>query len=163
METRQRELKRIGVFAAVKTLFLVGAVGGLLCGLFQWLILSLVLWSGSRAGLQPGDFVPGLDQALGAGIGFLGVMLPMLGAVAGAVGGVVFGFILTVVYNMGAQFWGGLEFEFVEPVPEEAMPPRSVATSDTATPLPGTPGISPPVRTGDETESTDRPPPPGFE
>ena len=177
METKKRELKRIGVFAAVKTLFLVGGVGGLLCGIIQWMILSMVIWSGSRAGLQPGDFIPGLDQALGTGIGFLGVILPAFGAVAGAVGSVLFGFILTGAYNMGARFWGGLEFEIAEPVPADTIPQRAVTVSDTETPLPMIPGESPPVRpaignsfgaaplprSGDTTESADRPPPPGFE
>ena len=187
METKKRELQRIGVFAAVKKLFLVGGVGGLLIGMIQWLILSVALWSGSRAGLEPGDFIPGLDQALGTGIGILGLMLPAFGAVAGAVGGVVFGFLLSGVYNMGARFWGGLEFDITEPAPEEAMPQRAATDSETETPLPGIPAESPPARPAEDsrkgkigdsfgatplprtadkrepTESTDRPPPPGFE
>ena len=48
MERTRYEVRRIGVFSAVKTLFLLGGFTGFLIGLVQWAFVGLIWWAGSN-------------------------------------------------------------------------------------------------------------------
>lgn len=133
------EIKRIGIFAAVKTMFVVGGVGGFILGIIQWFFLIMLQRAGEAlpGGLYGLD-QPGIDELLNAGIGALGLILPFFGGFAGAIGGVFFAVILGGVYNIAARLWGGLEIETSEitssPIP--TTPPARPEIPGQATPLP---------------------------
>ncbi len=143
------ELKRIGVFSGVKTLFVLGGVAGFLIGIVEWMVLAMV--SSATGDLSSG--LNGLDQTglsdlVAGSVGALGLFLPLFSAFAGAVGGVLFGTVLIGCYNLVSRVIGGVEVEWSE-VPTQGhptmAPSRSVASGGTATPLPNpTPSPMPP-------------------
>jgi hypothetical protein len=132
------EVKRIGIFSAVKTMFLVGGVAGFLMGLLQWFFLMMLQRAGDALpGGMYGFDQPGMSELLDAGIGALGLILPFFGGFAGAIGGVFMAVILGGVYNIAARLWGGLEVETREV--ESPAAPVSLAHPSApgqATPLP---------------------------
>jgi len=139
MTTGKHELKRIGVFSLVKTLFLVGGISGFVIGVLEWILIGLIFWVSRNAPIDPGLFdQSGMGDLVGAGIGAMGFFLPIIGAIGGAVGGVVFGFILGAVYNLSARLWGGIELEWGEPatVAMVKIAPTPPSARAGATPLP---------------------------
>lgn len=143
MDKRRYELKRVGVFSAVKTCFVLGGATGFLTGLMMWAFLGMAIWMGQRspfpAGLG-GQYQ--MENILGNVIGAIGFVFPLAGAFTGAIGGVVLGFVLSLFYNLSARFWGGLELDWETVAPPVRMtPPTPVLVSSTPSPLPegGTP------------------------
>lgn len=137
------ELKRIGVFSAVKTLFLVGGVGGFLCGIIEWAVLSVIFSIGASGPL--GDLLQnetGMGQMMSTGMGVMAILLPIFGGFAGAVSGVIFGFLMAGIYNIGARMWGGLELEWNQQTVASAPPPSYGAP--TTPPAPPGPKPEPP-------------------
>ncbi len=133
------EIKRIGLFSAIKTMFVLGGVGGFLLGIIQWMMLLMIQRAGESlpAGLSGFD-QPGVSELLDAGIGVLGLALPFFGGFAGAVAGVFFAAILGGVYNLAARMWGGLEVETAESgtADSSAVPMPRPPMAGQATPLP---------------------------
>ncbi len=132
------EIKRIGLFSAIKTMFVVGGVGGFLLGIIQWMFLLMVQRAGeSLPGGLSGFDQPGMSELLDAGIGALGLILPFFGGFAGAIAGVFFAVILGGVYNVAARLWGGLEIETSEiTVTLTPAIPTRPSMPGQATPLP---------------------------
>jgi hypothetical protein len=133
------EVKRIGVFSVVKTLFLLGGFSGFVFGLLEWGMVNFIWWAGQNAPVQPGLFgQPGAEELLGDAIGVVGIILPFIGAIGGAVSGVIGGFVLTGLYNLGARIWGGFEvqLESSSSAPDQALP-LGPSRPGEATPLPG--------------------------
>lgn len=159
------EIKRIGLFSAIKTMFVVGGVGGFLLGIMQWMLLLMIQRAGESlpAGLSGFD-QPGMTELLDAGIGALGLALPFFGGFAGAVIGVVFAIVLGGVYNIAARLWGGLEVESGELGMADSSTssiPRPSAPGQ-VTPLPR-PGLQQPVVTSDPRSDSERRPPAMYE
>lgn len=159
------EIKRIGLFSAIKTMFVLGGVGGFLLGILQWMMLLVIQRAGES---MPADLYglnqPGVSELLDAGIGALGFMLPFFGGFAGAVAGVFFAAILGGVYNLAARLWGGLELETanLEVIAQtNAGMPRPIAPGQ-ATPLPR-PSSLPPVVTPEPRSDSERRPPAMYE
>lgn len=159
------EIKRIGLFSAIKTMFVLGGVGGFLIGILQWMMLLMIQRAGES---MPADLYglnqPGVSELLDAGIGALGFMLPFFGGFAGAVAGVFFAAILGGVYNLAARLWGGLELETANlevGAQTTAGMPRPVAPGQ-ATPLPR-PSSLPPVVTPEPRSDSERRPPAMYE
>lgn len=159
------EIKRIGLFSAIKTMFVLGGVGGFLLGILQWMMLLVIQRAGES---MPADLYglnqPGVSELLDAGIGALGFMLPFFGGFAGAVAGVFFVAILGGVYNLAARLWGGLELETANlevGAQTNAGMPRPVAPGQ-ATPLPR-PSSLPPVVTPEPRSDSERRPPAMYE
>lgn len=159
------EIKRIGLFSAIKTMFVLGGVGGFLLGIIQWMLLMMIQRAGESMpeGLYGLD-QPGMSELLDAGIGALGMILPFFGGFAGAVAGVFFAAILGGVYNLAARLWGGLEIDTAELGTSESSSagmPRPTAPGQ-ATPLPR-PGSLPPVVTPEPRSDSERRPPAMYE
>ena len=99
--TQYLMLRRIGLWSATKTGFIVSAALGLIMGFFWG--LAFVFFASllaSAASLR--------DPGIGAGAV---VVMPALGALAcGALGAVV-SFLAALMYNLAAGVFGGLEFE----------------------------------------------------
>ena len=155
------EIKRIGLFSAIKTMFVLGGVGGFLLGIIQWMLLLMIQRAGeSLPGGLSGFDQPGMSELLDAGIGALGLALPFFGGFAGAVAGVFFAAILGGIYNLAARLWGGLEVEAGEigatNAPTSSIMPRPV-TPGQATPLPR-PGAPSVVAPEPRADSERRPP-----
>jgi hypothetical protein len=155
------EVKRVGLFSTVKTLFVLGGVAGFMFGVVEWMFLAMIASVGESL---PGG-LSGFDQAgmmdmLGAGIGALGIMLPLVGGFAGAVAGVFFGGILTGIYNIAARLWGGLEVDWTEVTETTSAPVLRPSYPGQATPLP-TMGTGSP--TPETSRDTDRRPPAMYE
>lgn len=155
------ELKRIGLFSAIKTMFVLGGVGGFLLGIIQWMMLMMIQRAGETlpSGLSAFD-QPGLSELLDAGIGALGLILPFFGGFAGAIGGVFFGAIWVGIYNLAARLWGGLEVEAGEMGGTNAPPvatPRSLDPGQ-ATPLPRSGSLPQSHSTEPRPDSERRPP-----
>ena len=146
MDKTRFEVRRIAVFSAVKTLFLLGGFTGFLMGLVQWAFMGLIFWAQSNL---PSGFdlqrQSGLEDMLGGAIGTISMFFPVVGAFTGAVGGAILGFFLALVYNLGVRFWGGLEFEWeaVEAVTQARPIPRAPGEQ---TPLPITRAVPQPPR-----------------
>lgn len=159
------EIKRIGLFSAIKTMFVLGGVGGFLLGIVQWMLLLLIQRAGeSLPGGLSGFDQPGMSELLDAGIGVLGLALPMFGGFAGAVLGVVFAGILGGFYNIAARLWGGLEIEAGEVGTVQsstASMPRPSSPGQ-VTPLPRA-GVQPPVVTPEPRSDSERRPPAMYE
>lgn len=140
MEKTRMEMKRIGAFSMVKTCFLLGGVFGFILGFVNWGFLALMLSAAGSAPIQPGLMTePEVQQALTDLVRVGGVILPLLGGVVGSGLGVVGGYLIAVVYNLGARILGGLEYE-IEPVSVTvtSVPvPRPASKTGGATPLPG--------------------------
>jgi len=135
MERTRYEVRRISVFSAVKTLFLLGGFTGFLMGLVQWAFMELIWWAGSS--LTAGIDLQGqsaLEDMLGGAIQSISMFFPILGGFMGAVGGAILGLFLAMIYNLSVRFWGGLELEW-----EMIHSPAVVA------PLQGTPGEQTPL------------------
>lgn len=159
------EIKRIGLFSAVKTMFVLGGIGGFLLGIILWMMLLMLQRAGES---MPADLYglnqPGVSELLDAGIGALGFMLPFFGGFAGAVAGFFFAAILGGVYNLAARLWGGLEIETADleaNAQTNTGMPRPVAPGQ-ATPLPR-PGALPPVVTPEPRPDSERRPPAMYE
>jgi hypothetical protein len=155
------ELKRIGVFSGVKTLFVLGGVAGFLIGLMEWMLLAMI--SGATGDLSSG--LNGLDQTglsdlIAGGIGALGLFLPLFSAFAGAVGGVVFGTILIGCYNVISRVIGGVEVEWseVETQAHASFAPSRSSSPGAATPLPSSMPSPTPPTTPPTSEPERRPP-----
>lgn len=161
MEKTKYEVKRIGVFSAVKTLFVLGGFSGFILGLVQWAFLRSLWWAVVDSQLQPGLVdEPAVADALNGFMGAAGLILPFFDAILGAVMGVLGAFLLTAIYNLGARIWGGLEFELA-PTSVTVQPlPLAPARPGEATPLPGTASqpapVPPPTRRNDN-EPPERP------
>ncbi len=155
------EIKRIGLFSAIKTMFMLGGVGGFLLGIIQWMMLLMIQRAGeSLPGGLSGFDQPGMSELLDAGIGALGLALPFFGGFAGAVAGVFFAAILGGVYNVAARLWGGLEVEASEVVISVNAPismPRPTSPGQ-VTPLPYVGGQPPVVAPEPRSDSERRPP-----
>lgn len=154
------ELKRIGIFSAVKTMFVLGGVSGFLLGIVQWLLLMFV----QQATMSMPSELSGFEQEafaelLGAGMGALGLLLPLFGGFIGAIGGIFFGAILGMVYNLSARLWGGLEYEHEEVRPSAAavILPSSPSRGE-PTPLPTVGAAASPPRPELPADSRQRPP-----
>jgi len=155
----KREIKRIGVFSAVKTLFILGGFGGFVVGIIQWAFLGIMLYGARQSGWGAGELIPGLDQIFDTGIGVLGFVLPVFGAIMGAMFGVLYGFLFAGAYNVAARLWGGLEIEVTETVVPRPIAPAAVRPQHTGpTPLPGS--APQPTDTPRRDDATERPPPP---
>ncbi|MEW5702344.1 MAG: hypothetical protein AB1792_08965 [Candidatus Zixiibacteriota bacterium] len=157
MTATKYEVKRIGVFSLVKTLFLVGGISGFVIGIIEWILIGLIFWATQNAPIDPGLFdQSGMGDLLGAGIGFLGFLLPIFGGIAGAVGGVLFGFVLALTYNLSARLWGGIELDLAASTGVASTAPAPIAPlSGTVTRLPDAARRVPDHREGNE------PPDPG--
>lgn len=143
MDKPRYEIRRIGVFSATKTLFLLGGFTGFLLGLVQWAFLGLI-WSVSRdlpAGLDLQGRA-GFDDLLGGAIGAVSMFLPIMGGFMGAIGGAIMGFLLSWLYNLSVRFWGGLELEWetIQTVMSVVPTPRAPGEQ---TPLPQIRSASP--------------------
>ena len=169
MEKTKHEVKRIAVFSAVKTLFLLGGCSGFLLGLAHWVLLRAVWRAGLNAVLQPGLLdQPEIEDMLGGVVGAAGLIFPFIGAMVGAVTGVVAAIVLSIVYNFGARLWGGLELDLAASTPMTKPVLLSPTRPGEATPLPGGPATretsSPPtVPSRDDNPPTERPPAAMFE
>lgn len=143
------ELKRIGVFSAVKTLFLVGTVGGFLCGIIEWMVLSVIFSIGATGpfGALLQDET-GMGQMMSTGMGVMAILLPIFGGFAGAVSGVIFGFLMAGIYNTGARMWGGLELEWNPQAAASApaSPSYGAPAAQATPPQPGPKPEPPPER-----------------
>ena len=138
MEKTKYEVKRVAVFSAVKTLFLLGGFSGFVLGLLQWVVLRMIWWVGLNAPFQPGLLdQPEVQDMFGEIVGTAGLILPFAGAMAGAVVGVVAAILLSAVYNLGARIWGGLELHLTTTAPASKAVLLSPARPGEATPLPG--------------------------
>jgi hypothetical protein len=138
MDKFKYEIRRIGVFSVVKTLFLLGGFSGFALGFVHWVLLRMIWWVGINTPVEPGLFSqPEAEELLGDLVGAVGILFPLFGALAGAAFGVVAGFLLTGLYNLGARIWGGLELELKAASPS-AQPVLFVpARPGEPTPLPG--------------------------
>lgn len=159
------EIKRVGLFSAVKTMFILGGVGGFLLGIVQWLMLLMIQRAGET---MPGGLYgldqPGLSELLDAGIGAMAIVLPLFGGFGGAIAGVFGAAILGGFYNVAARLWGGLEVEAKEVSPDSVVMPNMPRPIEPgrSTPLPR-PGTIPPVITNEPRTDSDRRPPPIYE
>ncbi|GAB4326237.1 MAG: hypothetical protein Kow0074_20570 [Candidatus Zixiibacteriota bacterium] len=135
------ELKRIGLFSAIKTMFLLGGFGGFLLGMVQWAALwvmyGVIRNVPETAGLPQ---ALELEMLLGAIGGAGGIFFPLSGGFVGSIVGVVGAFLLGGLYNTAARIWGGLEFEWDEVRTANVVtaPIPAPARAGEPTPLPGT-------------------------
>lgn len=158
------ELKRIGLFSAIKTLFLLGGLGGFLLGLVQWAALW-VMYGVIRGMPETGAFPRAfeLEMLLGSIGGAGGIIFPVSGGFIGSIVGVIAAVLLGGLYNLAARMWGGLEFEWEEVKSSTvAMAPvQAPAKPGEATPLPSAAqSVDPPGATGPsqpDAESETRP------
>lgn len=160
MEKTKYEIKRVGVFSAAKTFFLIGGFSGFLTGLFYWFIFRMIWWAGMNSPLQSGIMdQPGVADAVSGFVGFAGLILPLFGAIGGAVSGVVGSVLLTAIYNLGARIWGGLELELASTAPVAKPVLMAPARPGEATPLPGSgaPPVPAPPSPRNDNEPPDRP------
>lgn len=159
------ELKRIGVFSAVKTMFVLGAIGGFVFGILEWAFLGFIFWGMQNApveafspyGIQPDMF----SGALG---GVAGVFIPIFTTMLGAVLGVCYALLFGSLYNLSARILGGLTFEATEivRVSSQVVVPVPSTPAGAETPLPSVqspPPLAPepPRRDDDDNEPPRRP------
>lgn len=153
------ELKRIGLFSAIKTMFLLGGFGGFLLGMVQWAALwvmyGVIRNLPETAGL-PQAFE--LELLLGSIGGAGGIFFPLSGGFVGSIAGVVAAFLLGGLYNIAARIWGGLEFEWDEVKATAAVttPIQAPVRAGEPTPLPGTMPASEPPPPEPQTDADDR-------
>jgi hypothetical protein len=132
------EIKRVGLFSAVKAGFLIGAIGGFLLGLVGALFGLMALDSIAQMGVDPDSFAE-VFEFVSAG---MLLFFPLTTAFGGAVAGIIGGFLGAAIYNTGARFWGGLEVELTDPgqAPSRqttaARRPPSETEPTSAAPLP---------------------------
>ena len=159
------ELKRIGLFSAVKTMFLLGGFGGFVLGILQWALFGFMFWAMQNAPVD--TFAPyGLQTEMLSGTlgGMAGIFFPITGGMFGAISGVLAAFLLGGLYNLAARVWGGLTFEASEivSVSSQTVVPVPTTPAGTVTPLPSQqpppppPAPEPPRR--DDDDDNDEPP-----
>lgn len=161
----KREIKRIGLFSAIKTMFVLGGVGGFMLGIMQWMMLLMIQRAGETLpGGLSGFNQPGMAELMDAGIGALGIVLPFFGGFAGAIFGTIFAVILCGVYNIAARLWGGLEFELSEATTTSPTLPLNLQPTQPgqATPLPQ-PGAQFPTQARTPSTDSERRPPAMYE
>ncbi len=150
------ELKRIGLFSAIKTLFLLGGLGGFLLGLVQWAALW-VMYGVIRGMPETAGFPQAfqLELLLGSIGGAGGILFPISGGFIGSIVGVIAAVLLGGLYNIAARMWGGLEFEWEEVKSSTAAmaPVQAPAKPGEATPLPSS------AQSGGQPEATGQPQP----
>lgn len=106
------QVKRVGVFSFAKVQAVV--LGGIM--LIMAIPLGLMMMVVGTAMLSQS----GTAGGVGIGIGlFYMVLLPIMGAVMGFVGGA----LNALVYNIAAGFVGGMEVEMESAAPEYGAPP----------------------------------------
>ena len=156
------ELKRIGIFSGVKTLFVLGGVGGFLIGIVEWMLLAMVTSAtGDLSSGLNGLDQTGLSDLVAGSVGALGLFLPLFSAFAGAIGGVVFGTVLIGCYNLVSRVIGGVEVEWSEVETQThstIAASRSALSRDAATPLPTAPPAPMPPSAPPKSEPERRPP-----
>ena len=163
MEKTKYEIKRVAVFSAVKTCFLIGGFSGFVMGFLQWAFLRMIWWAGMNAPMQSGLLdQPDVADMLNGMVGAAGLILPFFGAMGGAIIGVIGAVLFSAIYNLGARIWGGLELELAATVQSAKPVLLAPARPGEATPLPGAGGAPeavpppPPPKRG-ENEPPDRP------
>ena len=154
------ELKSVNVWSMIKVWFFLNLIVGLGIGLvYAFFSFLTVAAAGEllflRAGLDVQDLSPGLIL----------IMLPIAFALGHAIFGTLLVALLSVVYNITARLFGGLQFEAVQDdddsdvaaadqVTEEALTPKPERHSEYSAPPPPPPPLGsvrpdpPPVPTG---------------
>ena len=140
------EVKSIAIWPLIKVSFFLSMIVGFLFGLLYAIFLSFIMTIASS--------IPILDTGELAledlSVGILLIVMPIVGAIAGAVFHTLLVVVLAGIYNLIARVVGGYEIRLKrveEPVPPP--PARPVTAHTTATPPPPPPPGAPP------------PPPPG--
>jgi len=95
-------LKHVGILSIAKITALFGLVFGLVYGIIFAVFASTLLM-----------FMPMASSLGAAGAGGIGAVIVVLMAIAGAVGGFVYGAIVTFLYNVFAGWVGGVQIELV--------------------------------------------------
>jgi hypothetical protein len=124
------EVKRIGVWSVAKISFVLGAVFGLLAGIFVWMLSAVLVQI-------PFEEFGGDMEGLGL-IGAMGIMLPFMMAIFYGVAGMITNAILAAMYNLMAGLVGGLEVTL-------GAAQGSVTTAPPAPPRPEAPHTFPPT------------------
>lgn len=133
------ELKSIGIWGFIRVAFFVNLVAGFIIGFLYGLFLSLVFTVWQQ--------FPILENLGGGGLesisfGVLLIVLPIMGAVGGAIFFTLFGVIIIVIYNLITRLTGGLEFD-LQPAGQPS--PRPMTAYGAVPPGPPPP---PPVHPG---------------
>jgi hypothetical protein len=159
MDKTKYEVKRVAVFSAAKTFFLIGGFTGFLMGFVHWAFLRMLWWAGTNSPLQSGLLdQPEVAEMLGGIVGAAGLILPFVGAMGGAVIGAVAAILLSAIYNLGSRVWGGLEVELAATAQTAKPVLMAPARPGEATPLPGSsPETMPPPPKRDDNEPPARP------
>ncbi|MDH4157372.1 MAG: DUF3566 domain-containing protein [candidate division Zixibacteria bacterium] len=150
------EIKSITIWPLIKVSFFLSMIVGFIFGLLYAIILSFVVTIASS--------VPMLDTGELAledlSVGLLLVVLPIFGAIGGAVFHTLLVVVLAIIYNLVARVVGGYEIR-LERVEESPPPVRPVSAYTAATPPPPPPPPSdnPPASSREisETPPYDRP------
>ncbi len=101
-----QSIQKIGIWSFCKFNMIVGAIFGLLIGIF-FSISSFIL--GSFASQFGGEVQGG---GIFAGLGFLAIIIfPILYALGGLIGGAIWG----LIFNLVAKWTGGIEIELSNP------------------------------------------------
>jgi hypothetical protein len=120
-------IRRLGVLSFAKIQAMVGAVMGLIIGLFYafiFTVLGAVVTQAApgNAGFGPpgGGFGPpggGMSPAGGvAAFAGIGLMMVVLMPILSGIGGFIGGALIALIYNLSAGLVGGLEIETDQPV-----------------------------------------------
>jgi len=155
------ELKSVGLWPVVKTGFffhvIIGFVGGFVWAMFLGPLMALM------EGLEGGYSEP---WASDLSLGFLFVLMPILGALGAGFFYTVLVVIVAMIYNLVARLVGGLEFDLL-PVtePQVLARPISASTGLTPPPPPPPPGhiTMPPAPPSPVKSTPEEPPPPPFD
>ncbi|MFH2054861.1 MAG: DUF3566 domain-containing protein [bacterium] len=119
------ELKRIGVWSAIKVTFLLSLVIGFAVGILYALLIMMMM--AIPMSQMPDDF-PGISGMFVGGV--MLVILPILMSIFMAIVNTVGAALAALIYNLVVKMIGGLELEFAEvkavvmqPVARTATPP----------------------------------------
>lgn len=130
------EVKSIAIWPLIKVSFFLSMIVGFLFGLLYAIFLSFIMTIASS--------IPILDTGELAledlSVGILLIVMPIVGAIAGAVFHTLLVVVLAGIYNLIARVVGGYEIRLKrveEPVPPP--PARPVTAHTTATPPPPPP------------------------
>ena len=130
------ELKSVGLWPVVKTGFffhlIIGFVGGFVWAMFLGPMMAVM------EGLGGGYGEP---FASDISLGFLFVLLPILGALGAGFFYTVLVAIVAMIYNLVARVVGGLEFD-LQPVTKPQVAPRPITTATGLTPPPPPPPVT---------------------